>query len=228
MYLQVLLTTVVEALQATFDSDYPQTDFRNLKVSMEYPVDQIDYPGIWLNYDDTDELRIAGIDHREYVEINGYPAPVTRWRFGGTLTFTIATLSSLERARLYDEMVRVLAFARVQSSISDFREVIENNDLVAMNANFDTIRPSGDNAAPGTPWGTDEFIYERSLSIDLIGEFVSEPDGTLVNLSEVIVMGYPQRTPEPPFTGQNPNQLDPGDPGSVPSGFTAVTPHDWH
>lgn len=221
------MTAALEALQATFDEDYPEPDFRGIKISLEYPVDRTDYPGIWINFDDTDELTIAGIGHTEFVTVNNAPSPVTRWRFGGTLTFTVATLSSLERARLYDELVKVLAFARVKESVSEFRNKIEDNDLLAMNANFDSLRPSGDNAAPGTPWGTDEFIYEKSISIDLIGEFVSDPEMTLVSLRAIIVKGYPTSTPEPPFTSPPAEVLDPGLPGSVPSGFEAHTPRDW-
>jgi hypothetical protein len=145
---------------------------------------------------------------------------VTRWRFAGTVTLTIVALSSLERDRLYDELVKVLAFARVQESVSEFRNRVEHNDLVAMNANFDLLRPSGDNAAPGTPWGTDEFLYEKSISLDLIGEFVSEPDTMiLVPLRLIRVLGYQQGTPEPPFTNETITGLDPGLPGSVPTGF---------
>lgn len=228
MYLLELKTNVVEALRATFDGSYPEPDFQSIKASIEYPVDQADYPGIWVNYDDTQELTIAGIGHTEYVEVNGVELPVTRWRFGGTLTMTLTALSSLERDRLFDEMVKVIGFARFSDSRSEFRDRIEQNDLLAMNANFDLMRPSGDNAAPGTPWGTDEFIYEKSISIDLIGEFVSEPDSmTLVPLRQIRVKGYQQGTPEPPFTGESTVGLDPGLPGSVPTGFEVRHPGEW-
>jgi hypothetical protein len=140
----------------------------------------------------------------------------------------VVALSSLERDRLYDELIKVMAFARVKESISEFRQVIENSDLIAMNGNFDVLRPSGDNAAPGTPWGTDEFIYEKSLSMDLIGEFVSDPDqATLVPLRLIKVRGYVQGTPEPPFTGESTVGLDPGLPGSVPTGFELEVSQNW-
>lgn len=226
MYLTHLKAAVVEALRATFDGNYPDEDFRSLKVGIEYPVDQAAYPGIWVNYDDTQELTIASIGGGvEMADLDGHDVPVTRWRFGGTLSFTVTALSSLERDRLFDELVKVIGFARVKDSISEFRTVIEHNDLLAMNANFDLMRPSGDNAAPGTPWGTDEMIYEKSLSIDLIGEFVSEPDQMiLVPLRQIRVMGYVQGTPEPPFTGESTVGLDQGLPGSSPEGFEVREP----
>jgi hypothetical protein len=224
----VLKTALVEALHATFDGAYPESDFREIKIGIEYPVDQSSYPGIWVNFDDTDELRVAGIGHTEIATVGGVDVVVTRWRFAGTLTLTVAALSSLERDRLYDELVKVIAFARVTDSRSEFRDGIEQNDLVAMNGNFDLMRPSGDNAAPGTPWGTDEFIYEKSISIDLIGEFVSEPDSlTLVPLRQVRVKGYATGTPEPPFTGESTVGLDPGEPGAIPHGFEIHVPDTW-
>jgi len=228
MYLTVLKAAVVEALRATFDAEHPQPDFRGINIGIEYPVEQSSYPGLWVNYDDTDELTVAGINHTEVAVINGVDRPVTRWRFAGTITITVVALSSLERDRLYDELVKVMAFARVNPSISEFRDLIELNDLIAMNGNFDKLRPSGDNAAPGTPWGTDEFIYEKSLSMDLIGEFVSDPDAlTLVSLSAIRVLAYPEGTPEPPFTGQPPEILDPGLPGSVPTVLEINHPRGW-
>lgn len=229
MYLRVLKAALVEALTATFDGNYPEADFRNINIGIEYPVNQSDYPGLWINYDDTDELTVAGIDHREIATIGGADVVVTRWRFAGTLTVTVAALSSLERDRLFDELIKVMAFARFKESISEFRDRLEGNDLLAMNGNFDKLRPTGDNAAPGTPWGTDEYIYEKSISMDLIGEFVSEPDSfALVPLSAIRVLGYVHGTPEPPFTGESSVGLDPGLPGSVATGFEVHVPGDWH
>jgi hypothetical protein len=219
---------LVEALQATFDADYPEQDFRRLRVGIEFPVAQADYPGLWINYGDTSPLVPAGIHHIEIVETNTGDYPVTRWRFAGEITITAVALSSLERDRLFDELVRTFAFAREEDAVSAFRNKIEVNDLIAMNINFDNLRPTGDNAAPGTPWETDDFVYEKSITMDVIGEFVSSPaTGQLVNLSQIIVKGYVEGTPEPAFTG-NPSSdvLDPGAPGSVPTGFRVSVPSD--
>lgn len=223
-----LKAALTEALRATFDGAYPEEDFRSLRVSIEFPVDQTDYPGIWLNYSDTGPLVPAGINHIEVVETETGQYPVTRWKFAGEITLTMVALSSLERDRLYDELVRVFAFAREEEAVSAFRNRVESNDLIAMNINFDNLRPTGDNAAPGTPWETDDFIYERSITMDVIGEFVSSPaTGELVNLRQIIVKGYVQGTPEPAFTG-NPSSdvLDPGLPGSLPMGFELSVPRD--
>lgn len=180
----------MEATKATFDVDYPEEDFRNIRCSIEYPVEKTDYPGIWLDFNDTDKLVTAGIAHAENTDpdLDGAIQQYARWKFTGYVSFTVVALSSLERDRLYDELVRVLAFGSELEQTRNFREMIETNDFLACNIDFDEIEPQGNNAAPGTPWGTDEVIYERSLNMEIIGEFVSNPlTGNLVPLSEIIL-----------------------------------------
>lgn len=220
MYLTLLKTAVVEALRATFDGDYPTADFQTLpNISIEYPVTQSAYPGLWVQYEDEpDALHIAGIGHEEYT-YNGsgdVTGRLTRWRFQGTVTVTCVALSSQERDRLYDEVVRTFAFANYNQALSAFRESIESNDLIAINANFDDLRPFGDNAAPGTPWGSDEIIYEKSVSFDLVGEFTGDVyTGSMEPLSKVEYIKYVEGTEAPKF---------PDEPGSTTA---PPTPDDW-
>lgn len=201
MYLVPLKTAIVEALRATFDADYPQADFQKLQVSIEYPATQAEYPGLWVNYEDTDEVQIAGIGHKEFISKPGdVYSEVTRWRFAGTISITCVAMTSLERDRLYDEVVRTFAFGRENQSLSAFRDKIETNDFIAMNVNFDNLQPYGDNQSQGTPWQTDEYIYEKSLSMEVIGEFVGDPSTMdLVKLSAVVVEGTPLPTQTSPW-----------------------------
>ncbi len=190
MYLAKLKTMLVTALKETFDTDYPVADFRNIRCSIEYPVEPQDYPGVWVDYEDTGPLQIAGIDHTENSDpdtdlaINRY----TRWKYAGYASYTVVALTSLERDRLYDEMVRVIAFGKESTETRTFRQIVENNEFIAANFDFDRIQPRGNAAAPGTPWGTDEIIYERTLNMEVIGEFVSDAiTGMLVPLSAIVL-----------------------------------------
>lgn len=192
-YLVHVKTALVQALRECFDGDYPEEDFRDIRADIEFPATEQDYPGIWVNYSDTAPLVAAGIDHHEFTEPSVpdlYVRRFTRWRFTGYASFTVVALSSLERDRLYDELVRVIAFARENDQVPEFRAYIESNEFVAMNGNFDEIDVQGNSAAPGTPWGTDEFIYEVTLNIEIIGEFVSDGStGSLAPLKTVKVIG---------------------------------------
>ena len=220
MYLVALKTAVVEALASVFTDTHPNPDFRGKnkpKVSIEYPVDQSHYPGVWVQYADDSEVSIVGIGHVEMSTDTtaGTVSQGSRWKFSGSVTMTIVALSSFERDRLYDEVVRIFVGARFKPEISSFRSKIESNDFIAMNANFDDIEPFGAASPPGTPWGTDEIIYEVSLRFDVLGEFVTDQLVTaLVPLSKVTYMEYVEGTPVPDWPG-------PGSSTAPP------TPGDW-
>lgn len=185
-YKRTLKAGLVTALKQTFDNDYPDDKLRNLHVSIEFPVKKQEYPSIWVNYEAA-LLQAAGIDH---VEIAESGAQTLRWRFEGHASFTVAALSSLECDRIYDELVRVMAFARQSNIIGSFRQKIENNDLIAMNFDFDRIEDHGDAANPGTPWETDETIYESTIAMQVVGEFSTDVDtGDIVPISRIEVIG---------------------------------------
>lgn len=215
-YLRTLKTALVVAMQKTFDNQYPDERLRSLRVSIEYPIEKQDYPSIWVNFEESGSLQNAGIAHTEYDEDD---RPFQRWTFEGDATYTIAAFSSLERDRIYDEIVRVMAFSGSHEYLSPFREFIESNDFIAMNANFDQIEAHGDSAAPGTPWDTDEVIYERSVSIHVIGEFFTQVgDGNLIRLSKILVQGRVAPSTEE----------DPLDPIDIVVPTPPYTPGDWH
>ena len=192
-YLVHVKTALVQALRSCFDGDYPEEDFRDINCDIEFPSQAQQYPGIWVNWSDTAPLISAGIDHHEFTDPSFpdlYVRRFTRWRFTGYASFTVVALSSLERDRLYDELVRVIAFARENDQVPEFRAYIESNEFVAMNGNFDEIDVQGNSAAPGTPWGTDEYIYEVTLNIEVVGEFISDGStGSLAPLSTIKVIG---------------------------------------
>lgn len=219
MYLVPLKTMLVEAIKLTFDNDYPETDFRDIRCSLEYPLDKQDYPGIWVDYEDTKSLQTAGVDHMERVDIAGSPEQrYRRWEFAGYASFTIVALSSLERDRLFDELVRVIAFGDVLPATYQFRTYVESNDFIACNFDWDQVEVRGNSATPGTPWGTDEIIYEKTINMEVIGEFVSDKiSGSLALLSAINVLPA-----DVYFTDPAPDDTD----EDQPSGQGLVT--DWH
>lgn len=193
-YLVHLKTMLVTAMERAFDQEYPEEDFRRLHVSIEYPNEPQNYPGIWVSYSDTRALEIAGIDHHEFTEpgTGGSRRRYTRWKFAGFASFTCVALTSLERDRLFDEVVRILAFNREDSDVPEFRRYVEDNEFIACNFNFDQIEVQGNSVAPGTPWGTDEFIYEVTVNMEIIGEFISDAStGSLAPLRQILVKGRP-------------------------------------
>jgi hypothetical protein len=184
VYLTRLKALLVTALAQTFDTEYVDPRFQNIRVGIEYPVDQAGYPGLWVDYDDTSTLKRAGVDHKETnLSQAGVLFEHTRWEFFGVLSITVVALTSLERDDLYDEVIRVIAFGAENPVTQQFRSLIENNPFIGVNMDFDTIEPRGNAAAPGTPWGSDEIIYERTINLNVQGEFFVDPStGSVVRV----------------------------------------------
>ncbi len=202
MFYAEAVTALHEGMKRVFDDDYPVEDFRNLPISTDYPSKKVQYPGIWVGFSPRGSLAIAGIGHREVTqdEDAGTWGQVTRWRFEGEAQFTIVTLSALARARLADEVIRVLAFGQLEVGRGAFRSFIQDNPLIAMQLDHDQITPSGDAETPGTPWGTDDIVYEITLSVAAIGEFTSTAQGQLVPLEEITLIPYRDDEEDPTTT----------------------------
>jgi len=231
MYLTTLKGLVVDALKRTFDHNYPEADFRKLAVSIEFPVKRQQYPGIWVDYEPVGELRRAGIGHTEYdTGESGLGRQFTRWRFQGNLSFTIVAMTSLERDRLHDEMVKTLAFGGVPiypsgnrtgevGKANEFRRHIEESPYLAVNMDFDEITTRGFAATPGTPWQSEDLIYEAEIVMECLGEFVADEETwELVPIEQINV--YPYREGETEVEGvrvEDTRDDSPGDPGPLPS-----------
>jgi hypothetical protein len=200
MYTTHVNALMVKALRDTFDADFPQDDFRNIKISTEYPALAVDYPGIWVTFEPTGALRTAGIGHVEHLSVDGGFQEVRRWRFAGRVSLTVMALSGLERYRLFDELVKVIAFSQLGDERSTFRTIIEQHPLVQLVVNWDEIDQSGFGASQGTPWGSDEIIYEATAQIEVIGEFISDLSATIVPFTGMDVFNWIPPTETDPTT----------------------------
>lgn len=196
MFLRELKAVLVTAMSDVFaNSDYPEPDFANdnVYISIEYPIEQQNYPGIWVDFDSSQDLKIASIDHREYtVNQDGTFAETTRWRFEGVSTYTIGSFTSLERDRLVDEVVKVFAALPGDTVRYGFRSYLEETPLIALQVDYDSVSLQGFAAEPGTPWGTDQMIYEVTLGVSIVGEFVIGPDTNLVPIDKIVVDATPE------------------------------------
>lgn len=192
-FLRVIKAEAQDALTSVFTYLYPEQDgnggAQRPFVSLSYPVQRAQYPGIWADFE-VSLLQTVGLDHTE-TDASG--AALTRWRFQGYAVFTVVAINSNECDMIWDELVQMTAFASQSDYPSTFRQTVESNPLVATTWSYDTIDPRGNAAAPGTPWGTDEVIYERGMALKVIGEFTTNPQTqVIVPLREIIVTGQPE------------------------------------
>lgn len=196
-YLRTIKTTAVQAIQQSFKVRYPEPDSaggqQNPNVSIEYPVKETEYPAIWVDYEGA-EVRTVGIAYTEMDALNNVYA---RWRFAGHIVFTVVALSSNERDLIYDQLIALTAFAAQSDFTSAFRQVVEAAPLIASVWSWDSVEDRASAASPGTPWGTIDIIYERGFAIQVIGEFVTDPNSTeLVNLSAIQVVATNAGSPD--------------------------------
>lgn len=195
MYMVPMFTAVTTALRTVFNSTYPVEDFQDLYITIEWPFTEMAYPGIYVNFEPTGQLSRGGIDNWQFPpstttsDIN--PNDLFVYRSAGLVSYTIGTLSSLQRARLFDELTRVFLVNQDPNVIS-FRQYIEENPYISMNMDFDNLSIRGSAETQGTPWGTNEIIYETTIAMETVIEFVS---GQLLdanaNLIGVTITGSP-------------------------------------
>lgn len=200
MFLAEVLTALNTGMKQAFHDTYPVEEFRDLHTSIEFPVDQAEYPAVWVGFEPRGQVRIAGIDHKEFIARSDGPGwhEVTRWTFEGVAVFTVVSMTSLARARLMDEIIAVLGFGPMAER-SEWRDWIYDNPLIGMVYNHERIALRGVTESRGTPWGTDELLYEATLAVDVIGEFVSPitEARSLVPLAEIRVFDRAEQVPDP-------------------------------
>ncbi len=203
MYLVETTTLLVKAMRDAFSASFPEEDFRSTPIEIEFPVLSQQYPSIWVEFDPIGPLNPVGIGQIETVAADGGGVNmVYRWSFAGRASYTAVALTSLERARLFDAMVSVIAFRDQNAQYGAFRETIETSDLITLQPNYHQIEQLGFSTAPGTPWGSDEMMYEATIAIPVIGEFVSQPGSTtLVLVSDVSSVNWIEDAEQDPTTG---------------------------
>lgn len=137
---------VVEALRTVFDSSFPWPDLKDrVNVTLEYPMEQIKYPAIYITYTE-EELRNAGVSHIEldYESDALFPMGIKHWIFSGTLHFNAVALNPLDRDRLASALINAIAFGGVVPELNDFYKELYDAEYVAIQPLFDRIIPGGE------------------------------------------------------------------------------------
>lgn len=176
-------TAVMEAMRDSLSNVRMFSKGQKVTVSLDYPVVEQSYPGIWVQFT-VSKLNRAGMGHEIPVQDvdTGEWSFVQEWTFEGRVTLTIAALDSQTRDRFADALVMALAFARTpQLSITKPQEdtkahrslitALDENPYVALTLNTDTIICGGESASMGTPWAENMLTYENNFSFDMLGQF---------------------------------------------------------
>jgi hypothetical protein len=156
---------------------------KKLYIDLEYPMEEAQYPGIWVQFSPT-KLSRAGIGHELSLKEGDTWCLIQEWEFTGRITLSLAAIKSLDRDRLADLIIANLAFARSpdlvltkpEEDTRKYRSLISTlgqNPYVAMTLNTDMIYPGGQDVSPGAPWagGDNVLVYTDSYAIDALGHF---------------------------------------------------------
>ena len=181
--IEAVKRSVVIALREALQGMDLRLDGKKLYIDLEYPMEEAQYPGIWVQFSPT-KLNRAGISHELPIKEGDNWCLIQEWEFTGRITLSLAAIKSLDRDRLADLVIANLAFARSpdliltkpQEDIKQYKSLIAalgENPYVSITLNTDQIYPGGQDVNPGAPWagGDNVLVYTDSYSFDALGHF---------------------------------------------------------
>ena len=189
-YKTLVKRTIVRALKAAFTERFEEAQFKNLRITPDFPMSKQDYPAIMIRYSGS-SITNAGVGHEELFHDEANNLRVWYHRhFAGEIEFVCMAQSPLDRDVLVDAMTEILAFGWLDDIRSEFFDEIygtveDGSSFITMlnqlTLNTDVITPGGDSAGPA-PWEPeDTLIYQDSLSVEASGGFYNglpaAPDG---------------------------------------------------
>jgi len=165
-----LKTTIIKAVRGTIqDRNYPEKKIQGVKVSMEYPLTEEQYPHIWVEFSFT-KFQQAGIGHF-LVDDDGDMQG--EWMFEGAARFTIMSLSSFERDAYSSQFLNMFAFSKYHPTAQKFDQILEAGDSYSLAVDRDTLTPGGQTTSIGVPWNQETLAYQDVYSIRMLGHVQS-------------------------------------------------------
>lgn len=175
-YRMEIKRAVVRTLRQVFDADYPDSQLRNIFISIEHPQVPEQYPAIFVTYNET-ELRTAGVGHIEVGDPDeGEDGSLSqrRWMFKGNVGIEIFGLTSQDRDYLADHFVNMFAYSAISIYTAPFIPGIVTSPNVDIQMNLDSLAPGGEETVSQVSWGSaDQRIYKVSYSFGVFGSFTS-------------------------------------------------------
>lgn len=210
-FIESVKTTIITALRTTFDSNFPDPQFRDLYISMEYPILENHYPGLWVKFSFTN-VQAAGIG--SYF-VDNSNSMFKRFIFEGRTTIQVFAMTSLERDKISDTLIYMFAFGDLNPNNSRFKKTISSSNYINMSINSDELIPGGQEENIGAPWQPDAIVYNDSYSFSIVGQFASDINtGSLITLDSININSY-MSSNTPYNTTPIPNPFPPDDGNGV-------------
>jgi hypothetical protein len=225
MFLTATKVAIVESLRAVWWTDgnigqqthdyNPELDDNDRplprRITIEYPEEPHDWPFILVQVHPR-VIEWTGVMPDEIVDAaEGSDQPafklIRQGRFEASCVLQIMALTSGERDKMWDNLVKLLLMGRKRDATRNFFTTLEEHDLVGITIIEGTVEPVGDTVSMGTPWDPELISYEASIQFDMVGVFYAdEYNEDLVPLTEAAVYEYIS------FEGNTePNESPPGE-----------------
>lgn len=176
-------TAIIRALRSAFeDLSYPDDEIQGINISMDYPMEENEYPHLWVQLSFT-KLQNAGIGHVIW-EKNQLKR---EWYFEAILRLNIIALSSKSRDIYASQLIQMLAFGDLNPVSYKFDEALRDNATIHLTINRDSVELAGQQTTIGTPWSDDIPTYEDGFSLNLIGQVESTFTTTPEILKKIVV-----------------------------------------
>lgn len=200
-YKTFVKTALVHSLRAAFEG-HPDTNLRDLKVTVEYPVNEVHYPALVVKFIER-ELQTVGIAHEELIDDVRYG----HWWYKGAIELGIHAFDTRTVDYISNSLVQIISFGHLETWTNQFftkmygQTIVENPDMEnnSLTVNSDQIHPLGEGREPA-PWGAeDSFVYKGGYSIDVMGEYYSVPLSPELDtiIEQVDVYPYSSASGEP-------------------------------
>lgn len=164
------------------------------RITLEYPEEAEDWPVILIQVRPStvqwtgimpDEVIDASledgsqpIDYSTTADPSVNPSPtyklIRQGRFEANVMLQVLALTSMERDRMWDNLVKLLMMGRKKAATNNFYTTLDTHDLVGMTVMEGSITPIGDSIGQGTPWDPELLTYEAALEFQVIGTFYAD------------------------------------------------------
>lgn len=184
---RMVLTAVIDALKAAFTDNYPEDEFSNLNVVPDYAIKAQQYPALVVSYE-PGSIDDAGVGHVEsFYDDNGVWRNWSHRKVDGTVTFSIHTISALDRIVFSDALVDLLSFGKLDAIKDGFFTSLYGTEpagtavqpfLAQLILGVGSITPLGRSEGE-VPWeAEDANIFSAAFQVPVLGGFYNVvPEG---------------------------------------------------
>jgi hypothetical protein len=178
----------INAFNKGFDDSHPSARVNGINVSMEYPMVEAEYPGIWVQF------HFSGLQSTGLMNdfMDDEENEFHQWEYRGRISLNVLALTAKERDQIASEIIQIWAFNRWSPQGRRFRDSISSEPYINVSLNGDKLDSTGPGITVGTAFKEDQVVYEDTYSFEIIGQLRSQIDESVVKTPLNKINYFPQ------------------------------------